>query len=232
MSMMLNDFQDEIRENVKRDTNGLANSRITRWLNWAKDYLADLHTYKEMKKVYTFNTVASNSLPIPWNTNMKDLYSMTVQDGARSRKLIYVNARDFDDRIPRMALFSNNLPEYYVDYGSNFELFPIPDAAYQVRARVSEYPVDLSGSTDTCTLLRKDALLTAMATTFGFWSLREIEDAAYWGREIVAPLYEASLIGEPKAEDWIPIARGFGIQREATLVGNWWENPFTGRAVP
>jgi hypothetical protein len=70
-----------------------------------------------------------------------------------------------------------------------------------------------------------------MATTFGFWSLRELEDAAYWGGEIVPILYEASLTGDHSAEDWVPIARGFGGVG-ATLSGQWWLNPFTGRNVP
>jgi len=231
MAMTLENFRDEVRENIKRDTNGVSNARITRWVNWAKDYLSDLHTYKEMKTVYTFNTTISCSDLLPWSTLMKEIVSMTIQNGSRSRKLTYVPARFFDDTIPRAALFSTDMPKWYVDWGKNFELFPIPDAVYQCRARISEYPADLSADASTCELTRKDALLTAMATTFGFWTLREIEDAAYWGGEIVPMLFEASLVGEGKDLDWAPVARGFGAN-DVTLQGQWWTNPFTGRQVP
>lgn len=228
MAMTLSDFRDEVRESIKRDTNGVSNARINRWVNWAKDYLADLHTYEEMRYKDTSKSTVAGDNTLAWPTRMKDLYSATVQDGTRSRKLIYVPARDFDTKIPRPATYSQNLPEYYVDYGSYFELFPIPNAIYPIPIRISKYPADLTLDVHTCDLLRKDALITAIATTFGFWSLREIEDAAYWGGELVPALYEASLTGDHSAEDWIPIARGFGAP-SASLVGEWWTSPFVGR---
>lgn len=230
MAMDREDFVDEVRENIKRDSDGVSDARIQRWVNWAKDYLADLHTYEEMRvKITSISTTASDN-SLSWPTRMKDLYSATVQDGARSRKLTYVKARDFDRVIPRTAIYSENIPDWYVDYGSSFELFPIPDAEYNVPMRISQYPPDLVEDAE-CALLRKDALLCAIATTFGFWSLREIEDASYWGGEIVVPLYEASLTGDHSAEDWSPVARGFG-GASAVITGNWWENPFVGRVVP
>ena len=230
MAMDLANFQDEVRENIKRETNGVSNPRITRWVNWAKDYLADLHTYEEMRYKDTSRSTADGDNTLAWPTRMKDLYSATVQDGARSQKLVYVNARNFDDVVPRPATYTEDLPNWYVDYGSSFELFPIPDAIYPVYIRISKYPADLSGDGDVCELLRKDALITAIATTFGFWSLRELEDAAYWGGELVPVLYEASLTGDHSAEDWVPIARGYG-QPQASLQGEWWTNPFIGRRL-
>jgi hypothetical protein len=161
---------------------------------------------------------------------MKDLYSITVQDGSRSRKLIYVQARNFDTIIPRAATYSEGLPEWYVDFGSTFELFPIPDAKYFLNRRWSQHPIDLTVGVASA-LLRKDALITAMSTVFGFYSLREIEDAGYWGGEIVPALYEASLTGDHSGEDWVPVARGFGAASTPTLSGQWWLNPFTGRSL-
>jgi hypothetical protein len=230
MDMTGTDFMSEVRENVKRDTNGVSDARILRWVNWAQGYLADLHTYEEMRIRDVSLSTADGDNSLAWPTRMKDLYSATVQDGARSRKLVYVLARDFDTVVPRAATYSENLPEWYVDYGSSFELFPIPDAIYNVPMRISRYPADIAAGTSSA-LLRKDALLCAMSTVFGFYSLREIEDAAYWGGEIVPALYNASLTGDHSAEDWVPVARGFGVS-SATLTGSWWLNPFTGRSVP
>ena len=231
MAMDREDLRDEVRANIKRTTSGVANARIDRWLNWSQDYLSDLHTYEEMHSKDTSKETTDGNNTITWPTRMKDLYSVTVQDGARSRKLTYVNAREFDVRVPRPATYSEGLPNWYVDYHSTFELFPIPDATYSLVIRCSVHPADFADDDATSSLLRKDALLCAMATTFGFFSLRELEDAAYWGREIVPPLYAASLSGDHSAEDWTPIARGFSTQ-QVTVEGQWWTNPFVGRNVP
>lgn len=228
MAMTLAEYQDEVRENVKRDVNGLPNSRITRWVNWAQRYLSDLHTYEEMRDKFTGATVVGQT-DYGFPTNMKDIYTVNLQNTSSSSTLKYVPARLFDSMIPYPSIVGTGQPTHYVDYGKNFELYPIPDAIYSIIMRASIYPSDLSLSTDVSTLLGKDALLCAMATTFGFYSLREIEDAAYWGGELVATLYASSLASDHSAEDWVPVARGFSTQSNAGLVGEWWKSPFTGR---
>ena len=181
MAMDREDMRDEVRENIKRDVNGVSNARIDRWLNWSKDYIADLHTYEEMRKSdATMVTVASDN-SLSWPTRMKDLYTLRLVDGANSRTLIYVYPRNFDEKIPIDATYSENRPAYYVDYGSTFELFPIPNAIYPMTARFSQYPIDFASDSSESTLLRKDALICGIATVFGFWSLRELEDATFWG---------------------------------------------------
>lgn len=224
-------LRDEVRANIKRTVDGVSAARINTWLNWAQGYLADLHTYEEMRSNDTSKSTTESSVSVTWPTRMKDLYSMKVQDGARSRKLIYVPARSFDTVIPRPATYTEGLPSWYVDYGSTFEVFQIPDADYDLVIRCSTYPADFAADATESSLLRKDALICAIATVFGFWTLREIEDAAYWGQQVVPPLYEASLTSDHSGEDWVPIARGFRAAAP-TLQGNWWSNPFTGRSVP
>ena len=207
----------------------MSDARIDRWLDWAQGYIADLHTYEEMRKTDdTLETAASDN-SLAWPTRMKDLYSLRLVDGANSRKLTYVPARHFDDIVPRSATYSEGRPDWYVDYGSTFELFRIPDDEYSMTARFSQYPIDFATDASESALLRKDALICGIATVFGFNSLREIEDAAYWGSQIVPPLYEASLTSDHSAEDWTPIARGFG-RPQVTVAGNWWKSPFVGRS--
>jgi len=232
MAMIRSEFVSETRENIKRDTNGVSDTRIQRWINWAQGYLSDLHTYEEMRISDSDSFTVDGDNSLAWPTRMKDLYSMTIQDGARSQKLIYVKARDYETIIPRAATYSENISKWYVDFGSTFELFPIPDAKYFLNRRFSQHPADLILDATASSLLRKDALICAMATVFGFYSLREVEDAAYWGGEIVPALYEASLTGDHSGEDWVPVARGFGGGSEVSLSGQWWTNPFTGRSVP
>jgi len=229
MAMNREDMRDEVRANIKRTAAAFSDAKINRRLNWAQDYLSDLHTYEEMRKTDTSKETTDGANTITWPTRMKDLYSVVVRDGARSRKLIYVKAREFDDIVPRPATYSEGLPSWYVDYGSTFELFKIPDATYSLVIRHSQYPADFADDSSESSLLRKDALIVAIATVFGFWSLRELEDAAYWGGELVPPLYEASLTGDHSGEDWVPIARGFNSAAAPVMSGQWWLNPFSGR---
>jgi len=230
--MTRSDLRDELRFNLKRNSSALPDSRLNTWLNWSLQYIADLHTYEEMRKTTTDTTPSdrtSNTMNFP--TNMKDLYSITVQNGGQSTKLIYVYPRLFDKVIPRIEERGTDQPTHYVDYGTTYELYPIPDQAYTLRIRYSKYPAEMTDDTDTPELTRKDALIVAVATVFGFWSLREVEDAAYWGAQIVPTLYNASLSSDHSAEDWTPIARPYRVSG-ATLEGEWWKNPFTGRTLP
>lgn len=231
MAMDREDFRDEVRENIKRTVTGVSDARINRWLNWSQQYIADLHTYEEMRKTdKTLVTVADDN-SLAWPTRMKDLYTLKLVDGAMSRTLIYVHARNFDEKIPRLATYSTGRPTWYVDYGSTFELFQIPNAVYSMTARFSQYPADFADDDAVSAHIRKDALITSIATVFGFWTLRELEDAAYWGSQLVPPLYEASLTSDHSAEDWKPVARGFGQSTNIGVSGEWWLNPFVGRRV-
>lgn len=230
MALDREDMREEVRFNVKRTVTGYPNARIDTRLDWAQDYLADLHTYEEMRKNYIGATV-EDQLRYGFPTRMKDIYSMTLQDGSSSRKLTYVPARLFDSKVPRPEVGSTGRSSFYVDYGVNFELFKIPNAVYVLNLRCSIYAANFSTDASISDLLRKDNLIVSIATVFCFQQLRELEDAAYWGAEMVPPLYEASLTSDHSAVDWNPVARGFGAPTPS-LQGEWWTNPFTGRNVP
>lgn len=223
MAMTRSEMRTEVRYNIKRTSDGVADTRINTWLNWAQAQLADWHTYEEMRKKYTGNT-EDGEVNYGFPSNMKDIHAMTLQDGASSRKLIYVPAREFESKVPRAEQASEGLSTYYVDYGLNFELYRIPDADYELRLRCSTYPSDMTSDTDYSTLLRKDSLICAVATMFGFLSLRELEDATYWKNEVVAPLYASSLSSDHSAEDWTPVARGFDT-RTTSNFGEYHTNP-------
>jgi len=230
MAMTLDTMTLEVRENIKRTVAGVSDARIWNMINWAQTYLADMHTYKEMQCKDTSLSTTAHSSTLAWPTRMKELYSATVQGAATSTKLIYTTPSEFDRLVPYPQITGENLPKYYIDFGSTFELFPTPAAVYPIYFRISCYPSELTTG-NVSDLLRKDALIVAIATTFGLWSLRELEDASYWGTQLTPVLYNASLVGDHPIKDWQPIARGFNsVSTEGNgIAGNWWENPFTGR---
>jgi hypothetical protein len=236
MGMILTDLISEVRENVKRTTAGVSDIRIMRWLNWSQDYLADIHVYQEMKSRSTATSTVAHANSILFPTTMQHLYDMTVIDGSRSRKLTYVTFKEFDAVVPKTDAFAEGLPQWYVDYGSYFELFPIPNAVYNLPMRISSFPTafvsPVTAPTQESNFLRKDALLVAMATTFGLYTLREIEYAAYWANNNVSMLYQASISGERDSSDWTPVARGFGDSHARVGMGaGWWTTPFSGRSL-
>ncbi len=223
----------EVRYNIKRSTDSLADSRIVTWLNWAQELIASWHTYEEMKKNYTGRTVEGQKR-YGFPTRMKDIHSLVLDTGgADSRKLIYVPAREYDLRVPRPEQSNKGKPHYYVDYGVNFELYRVPDAAYTLRLRCSVFPADLSSDDSTSQLLRKDALICSVATMLGFLSLREVEDATYWKNEFVTMWYRASLEADHSAEDWNPMARGFDsrLTHGTGTIADFYANPLI-RSTP
>lgn len=222
----------EVRDNIRRTSGQISDARILRWLNWGQEKAADSHTFEEMRKIYTGATVAS-SKRYGFPTRMKDIYSLRILDGANSRKLTYVNPRNFDTEVPQPTEWSTSWPDYYVDYGVIFELLPIPNSAYDMELRCSVYPEDMDETTQTSSdLLRKDRLLVAGGTIFGLWALKEYEEATFWGSEFWRPTLAEAVASDHSAEDWTPVARPFsahGGSRVAGVGGSWWTNPFVGR---
>lgn len=221
-------FRDEVRENIKRTVAGVSNARVNRWCDWSQQLLADWHTYEEMRKVYTGATV-DGQYRYGFPTRMKDIVSLVLRDGAESRKLEYVPWREFDLKVPRPATTTEEHSTIYVDYGVNFECYPIPDAAYTLILRSTIYPIPFAADSSVSALLNKDALISAVATMFGFLSLRELEDAQYWKEEVVKELYVASVESDHNATDWTPIARPFRGGVGGSMLGSYWLNPLIKR---
>lgn len=70
----------------------------------------------------------------------KNILGITIQDGSSSRALTAIYHRTFDRARPRLRETTSDTPTHYIDYGSYFELYPMPDAAYPMHIRYSKYP--------------------------------------------------------------------------------------------
>lgn len=233
MAMSRLEMQGEVRANLDRTVGGLASGRINVWLNWAQERIADYWTFEEMRKKFAGSvTAAGNSYGFP--TNMKDIYSMKVFDGSRSRALVYVPAREFDQKVPEIDVYATDIPEWYVDYGVNFEVFPKPNQTYDVELRCSLYPEDFASDTAVSQLIRKDKLIICAATVYGFYSLREYKEGDYWSKEIFTAMLAESENTDHSGEDWTPVARPFsggGMGRYGEVAAQFWKSPFVGRRL-
>ena len=219
------EFVDEIRADLRRKSTALASTRIITWMNWAQEFIADWHTYEEMRKNYTGETV-DGTLRYGFPIRMKDIHSMVLDtESTESRKLTYVKARDLDRVVPRPEQNSEGKPRFYVDYGVNFELYRIPDDEYTLKLRCSVFPQEFTSSTQESDLLRKDQLICAVTTMIGFAKLKEIEYAQWWKSEMVKPLFDASITSDHSGEDWNPVMRGFSTASVPEGLDDYTANP-------
>ena len=227
--MTLTEIQSEVRSNLRRSATALLDARILVWINWGIDLVADLHTFEEMKQKET-DTTADGVKNHTFPTSMKDLISVKLISGSNSRKLIYVPERMFDKVIPYAESDSKGKSTHYVDYGSSYDLFPIPDDEYSLEIRCSIYPTHLAAASDEIVIgdaetpfsRIADKLVCYAATAEGLSSLREYkESTTWWGKFEGA--FKAKLKTDHSAVDWTPIARPFSTR--TSVVGDYWLNP-------
>ncbi len=226
MALTLTNMQDEIRAITRRDSTAFSDTRLNYYINWAQRWVADVHTFEEMfiLDTATYSTT-TNLQTYSFPTRMKDIYSIRLIDGSNSLKLTYVYPRHFDDAHPYPESDTTGKPEWYVDYGTIYELYPIPDAAYHLEIRYSRFPADLSGATDVSALDNKDRLIICKASAFVLRTVRELDDAEYWEGEADRELL-AKLETDHSGEDWTPVARGFLAAPSGYVDDN---DPFAGR---
>ncbi len=211
MGMTLQELRNEVRENIHRPAEGFSDDRVDTRLNWAQDEIGGLHTFKEMKRVFTRDTVASQKR-YGFPERMKEIVSLVLEDGTNSRKLRYYRSREADMDVPYPEDDLENIPVVWVDYGTNFELGPIPNDAYGMILRAGIFVSDFALDSDESGLLRKDSLIVAVATRLCFYALRELEDAEYWARTEVARLFVEAIGKDDSTKDWNPVARPFTLQ--------------------
>lgn len=225
MALTMDELRTLVRSNIKRTSSAVTPATLLIYLNWAQEWISHHHTFEEMKKTYEANTVADQRL-YSFPDRMKDISSLNVQDDSNSVPLVYKHSRQFDIDHPYPEDDTTDMPTEYVDYGTYFELWAIPDAVYVMRMRCSVFPPALSATSSTSDLVRKDPLIVARASVYGFRELREYEQADYWLKVVCAEELTAAINADHSAEDWMPIARGFSVQPGGVLSET---NPWRGR---
>lgn len=124
---------------------------IEQAVNDAIQAFAKLEDFDEMlvKDTATANTVDGQKsyslIATDWVlTRYKDILTIVLEDEGNSRKLVFKDYRTFDIEYPYPEQFSETRPSFYIPRGTSIELFPIPDAAYDVTIFYSQYPAELT----------------------------------------------------------------------------------------
>ena len=210
--MTLEELREAVRTNVMRPEEGFSDDTIERALDWAVEEISNLFTFKEMKRVfYRYTTVGQKRYGFP--ERMKEIVSLILVDDANGRSLGYLKPMSFDRAVPYPESGSNSTPSGFVDYGTNFELYPIPDkATYKMILRCGIFPDALTGDDREFDLARKDSLIVATATKIAFYQLREVEDAEFWAKGEVSRLFGEAIAMDKSDKSWQPMARPFATR--------------------
>ena len=172
-------------------------ARLNNLLTMAQDRLVGRHDFEELKVRATLGTTASTSDPsadmvIAVPTNMRQLYSVAVIDGANSRKLEPVPSALWDSLIPYAEQYTRERPSKYRRWGANIELWRVPNAAYTLRGHYSTWATALTSETQKSDLERKDQLLILLAQIW-LGVLIDRPDRANYFWSVFKTIYEESL---------------------------------------
>jgi len=192
------------------------------WMNRVLTRISRRHDFKELQKTYSASTIASQKT-YGFPSNYKIIVDLKVIDGYESTKLILVLPPNFDKVIPYPEDDTEDKPVWYVPFGLNFELYPIPDTAYTLNTRAVIKPTTITATTDTLDYTDdKDDIIFAGMMTEGFYHLQMYEDALFWEKEFLTRLAEAISV-EEHIPDYVPIGKGYSSKIEGGIyIGEYW----------
>lgn len=217
-------------DNSGRSSLGTARSGATlenkniHWLNDVMRRMSRRHDFREMRKQYSAATIASQKT-YSFPTNYKTLRDFRLIDGFNSIKLIMLIPERFDKRVPYPENHSTGRPHWYIPYGKNFDLFKIPDAAYTIYMKTTQWPLSITTIGDTIDYDEdKDDIIVAGMTSENFNYMQMYEDGIAWNNTFEDRLRRAILRDE-ESPDWGPMGRGFDSQRDDMYWTEYWNDP-------
>ena len=158
-------------------------------------------------------------------TRPKKIYSIRLMSTTLSRKLTYIPPSNLDRILPYAETLSEAKTTHYTPAGEgSFELLPIPDAAYNLYIRYSQWPSTLIEETDQTPYANLDSATIFLA--------KDIANAYLSGEYLDFSTRAAGYLSmgvkeEDRQPDHRRIAQPFSTQE--VVVGEYWKNPFVRR---
>ena len=212
---------------LNRGEDGRALIAAKEAVNDAHKAIARVQDFDELKVLDTTNaaTVASTKtyhLVDDWGlTRPKDLFTLRYMDDSSSRKLVYLTARELDNKIPYVEGIGEQRPKYYTRRGLSVELIPVPEEAKSIYVYYSQWPLPLSDDTDQTSYEMLDDVIIALATDMALAAL----EGTYTDWTTRAREYLSSSVGETRSRpdhEWV--AAPFSTER--VFTGEPWKDPF------
>uniref|UniRef100_A0A6M3JWU1 Uncharacterized protein n=1 Tax=viral metagenome TaxID=1070528 RepID=A0A6M3JWU1_9ZZZZ len=191
--------------------------RIETWLDIGLERLNRHYDFRDSLQITTISdatTADTETYDVEddWSlTGFKHFYDLRLMDGVMSRKLHQRLARRHDELHPDASVEATGRPEFYTLFGKTIILNPIPDDAYDVKAKWVRWlywknsaGTHLTAPVDTAYLevTHCDDLLIALCTARGFQGMRgelAMAEATKWHRIWTGLLDEAI-----QAEEMMP----------------------------
>jgi len=225
-------LQDEVHAALanRGDLSVAAGSRIERWLNVAQVKIARESFWQDLQTANSDITLLINATSLAYPANFRYQKSMVLKDGDSTKKLIWMDAEEFDKRFPRIhdssAVLTKNPPVFFTNWAEEWAFWPIPDVQYTINLKKGSWPTDLTTLAQTTDFKQKDDLLILLATADLMDSLGVVDKAVKKYAIFSAHLEQARTEDQRKpGQDIIP-------QFEAGVaVGDYWRDPFVTKGV-
>lgn len=220
---------DELKDELRAALGGRTDldSRLGRFLNLAQQRLARIHDFDEMevlsKSQLVYNNVDEDRfLQMP---TLREIYSITLIDGANSRKLIGKTPQWMDRLMPKPEYWARDIPVVYTIWGSYLEFWPLPKQTYDIRVRWTTWPIDLTDSTQKSQFNNKDDVILELAQSRVYYSLGKEEDGAK--HEAIAKMLLGEAWSQDRARPDINIVPAPADDQVTGIGTNEpWNNPF------
>lgn len=217
-TMTLTSLENEVRANLGNRTD--LDSRLVNFINFAQDMMCRQHDFQELQ-TRTDDTTTADTATYTLSSRPRSIYSVRIQDGTNSRKLSYVDIREWDRLIPKPDEYSSSRPVHYTMWQNKIEFWRVPDDSYDLIIRWSKWPTALSGSSDTSDYEHKDDIIVCLATSWAFKSLGERDKMRFWGdhawRQLAAGI---QLDMHDPDRDIVPTSE------MQSIMTDYWKDPF------
>lgn len=228
MSTNYSEFKRRVMLNLGK-TDAQSILAVEQAINDAHRNIARVRDFDELMVLDTANaTTTANQKLYHLTSNLgltrpKDIYSIRYMDEDNSRKLQYVNARQWDALIPYPESTNTERPTSYTRRGMYLELFPIPQANKSLYIMHSQWPATLSNDSDETPYLWLDDVIITLATEIASGMLGSGIFTDWFNRAKI--LLGVALSEEQVRPDNTLVARPFCTESNLPL-GEYWNNPF------
>lgn len=226
-TLTFSDIKDEVVRALGNRTD-FDSARLLRIINLAQMRIARVARWEELEHLFERSTDITSSaeadrfIPIP--TLVRDVYSLMLIDGAYSRKLRRLSVNSIDRKVPMPDYYARRRPRSYILWRENFEVFPVPDAVYLLRARAIVWPTKFSGADGQVSDLdQKDDMIVALSISWAFQTLKMFDESSKWWT-VYKSLLSDALVEESENPDLL-LLPSEAMQQSGT-PGDYIRDPF------
>ncbi len=200
-------------------------ARLDNLFTLAQDRLVSKHDFEELKVRATLATTSVTADPsvdmvVALPVTLRQLYSVILVDDMNSRRLQPIPGHLWDKEIPYAEAFTRARPTKYRRWGTNIELWRVPDAAYVLRGHYTTWGTAFTTDSQKSDLERKDQLLILLVQIW-LAVLLDRPDRANYFWAVFKTMYEESFHVSIYQADV-----NMGSTSSSASVDNYWQNPF------